>query len=146
IAPLLAAQLERQGVDPRNGPPLELAVAALRERSQTIVEMAERAHCYYEEFEAFDEKSAQAHLKPAARDVLAALRDALAGIEDWSETATEEAVKAVAERLGLKLGKVAQPLRVAVTGQAASPGIGATLVLVGRARTLARIERALEYV
>lgn len=146
IAPLLDEQLRRQGLDPRNGPPLDATIAALRERSQTIVEMAERAHCYYEEFEAFDEKAAKTHLKAEARDVLVGLKEALAAVTDWTETATEEAVKGVAERLGLKLGKVAQPLRVAVTGQAASPGIGVTLMLVGRDRTLKRIERAVAYV
>src|SRR5690606_24523475 len=119
LVPLLEAQLRRQGADPQGGPPLELAVAALRERSQTIVEMAERAHCYYDEFEAFDGKAAQTHLKAGARDVLVSLKEALAGVSDWSEPAVEEAVKGVAERLGLKLGKVAQPLRVALTGQAA---------------------------
>src|SRR5690606_10092527 len=139
-------QLRRQGADPRSGPPLELAVTALRERSQTIVEMAERAHCYYAELEAFDQKAAQTHLKADAREVLAALKEALGGVSEWSEGATEEAVKEVAERLGLKLGKVAQPLRVAVTGQAASPGIGATLMLVGRERAVKRIERALDFV
>ena len=52
----------------------------------------------------------------------------------------------VAEKLDIKLGAVAQPLRVALVGRAASPGIGTTLVLVGRERTLARIDRALDYV
>ncbi|MFO7287829.1 MAG: glutamate--tRNA ligase, partial [Gammaproteobacteria bacterium] len=99
--------------------------------------------CYYQEFEAFDEKAAEKHLVPAAREVLEALKAALAAVPDWSEKPLEDAVAGVAERLGLKLGKVAQPLRVAVTGQAASPGIGTTLVLVGRERTLARIDRAL---
>src|SRR5690606_17040940 len=129
-----------------DGPPLERTVEALRERSQTMAEMAERAHCYYEEFEAFDEKAAEKHLTADAREVLTALRAALEAVDDWSESALEAAVGGVAERLGLKLGKVAQPLRVAVTGQAASPGIGTTLVLVGRERTLARIDRALEHI
>src|SRR5690606_1958361 len=146
IATLLAEQLRKQGLDPSNGPALELTVAALRERRQTIGEPAERAHCYYEELETFDEKSAQAHLKAGAREVLVALKEALGGVDEWSEAATEEAVKGVAERLGLKLGKVAQPLRVAVTGQAASPGIGVTLVLVGRERAIKRIERAIAFV
>src|SRR5690606_33219243 len=128
------------------GPALELTVEALRERSQTMAEMAERAHCYYTEFDAFDEKAAQKHLTPAAREVLEALRTAFEAVEGWSEAALEEAVGGVAERLGLKLGKVAQPLRVAVTGQAASPGIGTTLVLVGRERTLARIGRAIAHI
>lgn len=146
LAPLLAEQLERQGIDPRNGPPLELTVEALRERSQTMAEMAERAHCYYEEFEAFDAKSAQRHLQPESREVLEALKTALAGVSDWSIDATEAAVQGVAERLGVKLGKVAQPLRVAVTGQAASPGIGATLVLVGQRRAVERIDRAIRHI
>jgi glutamyl-tRNA synthetase len=78
--------------------------------------------------------------------VLEALKTALGTVAEWTDAATESAVAAVAERLGLKLGKVAQPLRVALTGRAASPGIGTTLVLVGRERALARIERALGYV
>ena len=146
IEPLLEQQLRRQGLDPSNGPPLELTIEALRERSQTIVEMAERAHCYYGEFEAFDEKAARTHLKAEAREPLFALQAAFSELAEWSEEAIEEAVKGVAERLGLKLGKVAQPLRVAVTGQAASPGIGLTLVLVGRKRALERIARALDFV
>jgi glutamyl-tRNA synthetase len=143
---LLREQLELQGLDPRDGPPLELAVAALRVRSQTILEMAEQAHCYYEEYEEFDAKSAAAHLKPAARDLLASARDAFAALEEWSENSTQAVVERVAAEHGAKLGKLAQPLRVALTGRAASPGIGTTLVLVGQARTLERIDRALVYI
>ncbi|HEU4620405.1 MAG TPA: glutamate--tRNA ligase [Gammaproteobacteria bacterium] len=146
LVELLRAQLEAQGIDPANGPPLELTVEALRVRSQTTLEMAEQAHCYYEEYEEFDAKSAQAHLRPAARDLLLRVREALAALDDWSETATQRVVEQVAEAHGVKLGKLAQPLRVALTGRAASPGIGTTLVLVGKARTLARIDRALVYI
>jgi glutamyl-tRNA synthetase len=146
LAPLLAAQLTRQGLQPANGPPLELTVAALRERSQTLLEMAERAHCYYEEYEAFDPDAAKAHLRPVAREALQALRAAFAALDEWTEGSTQRAVEEVAAKLDTKLGKVAQPLRVALTGQGASPGIGTTLVLVGRERSLARIDRALAYV
>ncbi len=146
LTELLGQQLEVQGLDVTNGPPLELAVEALRERSQTILEMAEQAHCYYEEYEEFDAKSAKAHLRPVARALLVAVRDALAKVEEWSEAATQRAVEQVADAAGAKLGKVAQPLRVALTGRAASPGIGTTLVLVGKARTLERIDRALVYI
>jgi glutamyl-tRNA synthetase len=142
----LRAQLARQGLNPDNGPPLALAVEALRERSATLEEMAEQAHCYYEEYEEFDAKAAKAHLRPVAGPVLEALRDAFAALEDWTEETTQAAVESVAERLGVKLGKAAQPLRVAITGTAASPGIGTTLVLVGRERTLRRIGRALQFI
>jgi glutamyl-tRNA synthetase len=146
LAELLRRQLERQQLDPDSGPPLAAVVEALRERSQTVQEMADRAHCYFEEYEAFDAKSAEAHLLPAAAPALTALKAALAGLVDWTEADTEAAVKRVAGELELKLGKVAQPLRVALTGRAASPGIGTTLVLVGRERTLARIDRALTHI
>jgi glutamyl-tRNA synthetase len=146
LAQLLRRQLERQQLDPASGPPLTAVVEALRERSQTVQEMAERAHCYFEEYEAFDSKSAEAHLLPATAPALTALKEALAGVADWTEADTEAAVKRVAGELELKLGKVAQPLRVALTGRAASPGIGTTLVLVGRGRTLARIDRALAHI
>ena len=146
LAELLATQLRAQGLDPNNGPPLPFTVKALRERSQTVLEMAERAHCYYGEFEEFDAKSAKAHLRPVARNVLAAVRETLEILETWTEESTQVAVETIAERLELKLGKVAQPLRVALTGKAASPGIGTTLMLVGRERALLRIDRALAFI
>ena len=146
LADLLAAELRRRGTDPSAGPPLDDVVEALRERSQTIVEMADKAGCYFEDFEDFDAKSAKAHLRPVARELLADLRTALEQTEVWSIERTQLAVETTAETHGVKLGKLAQPLRVALTGQAASPGIGVTLALVGREKTLARIDRAIEYI
>ena len=146
LAPLLLQQLERLALDTTNGPPLEVTVAALQERSQTLAEMATRARCYYAEYDDFDADSAKAHLTAGSRPVLEALRAALASVVDWTESSAQAAVEATASKLGVKLGKVAQPLRVALTGQAASPGIGTTLLLVGRERALRRIDRALLYV
>jgi glutamyl-tRNA synthetase len=143
LGALLGEHLQRLGMSAANGPPLELAVAALRERSQTLVEMAERARCYYEDFRDFDADAAKSHLTAAARPVLADLHARFLAIGEWTEQSTQRAVEETATSLGVKLGKVAQPLRVALTGQAASPGIGATLVLVGRERALQRVERAL---
>jgi glutamyl-tRNA synthetase len=143
IAALLGEHLARLGLDPANGPPLQLAAEALRERSQTLNEMAELARYYYQDYDDFDPEAAKQHLVPSAAPILANLREAFANLRDWSEQETEAAVKTTATKLGIKLGKAAQPLRVALTGRAASPGIGTTLVLVGRERTLRRIDRAL---
>jgi glutamyl-tRNA synthetase len=85
-------------------------------------------------------------LRPAARPLLRAARDALAALADWTETSTQEAVQRAAAAANVGFGKIAQPLRVALTGQAASPGIGTTLVLVGRERTITRIDRALAFI
>ena len=142
LGTLLRIELEKLGLNVDAGPSPELVAAALRERSQTLVEMAQRARYYYEDFADYDADAARTHLTAAAQPVLAALGAALRGIVDWSEHSTEAAVKDAAQQLGVKLGKVAQPLRVALVGQAASPGIGVTLALVGRERALARIERA----
>ncbi|HEX5048625.1 MAG TPA: glutamate--tRNA ligase [Gammaproteobacteria bacterium] len=146
LVPLLREQLERRQLDCSNGPPLEQTVAALRERSQTLAEMAERARCYYADYDDFAPDAAKAHLTSGARPVLVDLRERFAKLEEWTEASTQTAVEATATTLAVKLGKVAQPLRVALTGQAASPGIGTTLVLVGRRRTEQRIDRAVAYI
>ncbi len=143
---MLASALQRAGREASAGPPLGLAVEALRERSATIAEMAELADCYYADFDDYDPKAAKTHLRPVVRDALASLREALAAVGEWTPAELERAVADVADSLDMRLGKVAQPLRVALTGRAASPGIGVTLELVGRARALGRIERAIQFV
>ena len=108
---------------------------------------AERSRWAYEEPAGYDEKAAAKHLTAEAVPVLEALRERLAALGDWTPEAIHtQAVLPVAESLGLKLGKVAQPLRVALTGGTVSPPIDQTVALVGRERTLARIERALGWI
>ena len=119
---------------------------ALRERSQTLAEMAERARCFYADYDDFDADAAKTHLTAAARPILLDHRERLAAVEEWTEASTQVAVEATAAAVGVKLGKVAQPLRIALTGQAASPGIGTTLVLVGKRRALQRIDRAVAHI
>ena len=85
-----------------------------------------------------DEK-ASALLEGGAADLLALVHQALAALPAWSAEATEQAVREVAEKAGVKLGQVAQPLRAALTGRASSPGIFDVLVLLGREESLARI-------
>ena len=143
---LLGEQLRRLGVDVSQGPSPDQVAEVQRERAQTLVEMAERSLYWYREPSGYDEGAARKHLRPVAREPLAALGAALATVTEWQPAALQGAVNQVAERLELKLGKVAQPLRVALTGTAASPGIEDTLWLTGRERALARIKRALDYV
>jgi glutamyl-tRNA synthetase len=146
LVDLLGEQLRRQGLDPAAGPDLGTVVDALRERGETVAEIAERAHCYFQEFESYDAKAAKKFLRAGARKPLEALAIRLRDLADWTEVTTQTVVEQVAENLDIKMGAVAQPLRVALVGRAASPGIGTTMMLVGRERALARIERALAYV
>jgi glutamyl-tRNA synthetase len=145
IARLLSPFMGEIGIDPAPYPPLVDVVRAQQERAKTLVEMAEISAFFYQDFDAYEEASARKHLKPAAREPLEVVRQALVAVDDWEPGLLHQAVVDVAAQLGLGLGKVAQPLRVAVVGRAASPGIDITLHLVGREACLRRIDKALEY-
>ncbi len=146
VAHHLSYHLGQRGVDPDQGPDLVEVVRAQQERAKTLVEMADNSLFFYREFEEYDPKAARKNLTPETAPVLEALRARLAGVEPWAREALHQAVLAVAEAAGLKLGKVAQPLRVAVSGGPVSPPIDVTLELLGRERTLARIDRALAHI
>jgi len=146
IARLLSPHMGDLGIDPSVEPPLVDVVAAQQERARSLVEMAEISAFIYKDFDDYDEKSARKHLRPAVLEPLEKLRDALAALDDWVPDVLHRTVTEVAESMDLKLGKVAQPLRVAVVGRAASPGIDITLQLVGREACLRRIDRAIEYI
>jgi glutamyl-tRNA synthetase len=146
LAHLLSYHLGKLGIDPSTGPDLVMIAEAQRERAKTLVEMAEISACYYRDFDEFDAAAAKKHLRPVAEQPLLAIREALAALEAWEPEALHQAVKDVAEKLELNMGKVAQPLRVAATGRAASPGIDVTLQMVGRDACLRRIDKALAFI
>ena len=146
IAHLLSPHMGKLGIDPSEGPDLVDVVRAQQERAKTLVEMAEISAFIYKEFDEYDEKAAKKNLRPVAREPLEKCLEALMGLEEWTRENLHKLVEDVSEALELKMGKVAQPLRVAVVGRAASPGIDDTLYLVGKDATLRRIQRALEYI
>ena len=146
IAHHLSWHMGERGIDPTQGPDLTRVVEAQQERAKTLVEMADNSVFFYLDFETFDEKAAKKNLKVAAQPPLEKIRSALAELEIWDAEPIHQIVKQTAEILDLKLGKVAQPLRVAVTGAAISPPIDITLELIGRERVLKRIELALSYI
>ncbi len=146
IARLLSAHMGDLGIDPAEGPDLVEVVRVQQERAKTLVEMAEISAFFYSDFGEYDAAAANKHLRPAVIEPLALTRKILAELEVWTPENLHQAVVHVAESLELKLGKVAQPLRVAITGRAASPGIDVTLHLVGRDACLRRIDRALDYI
>ena len=146
IARLLSPHMGDLGVDPAADPALVDVVIAQQERAQSLVEMARISAFFYKDFEEYDEVAAKKHLRPVAREPLLQMRAALEELADWEPAALHQAVVDVAESLDVKMGKVAQPLRVAIVGRAASPGIDVTLHLVGREASLRRIDRALDFI
>lgn len=146
LVSLLSDRLKDRGIDVSSGPPVDDVVSALRERAQTLDEMADKSEYFFSEFEDYDTKAAQKHLRPVARDMLADVRSRLSVVEPWSAELIHAQVMATVEEYDAKLGKLAQPLRVAVSGTAATPPIDETLLLVGKARTVDRIDRALVFI
>jgi glutamyl-tRNA synthetase len=143
LVPHLKAQLQRLGLDSSNQPLLEGVIVAQRERAKTLKEMAQNSRFFFVEQVAIDPKAATKHLSGEAPALLAQARARLAALPAWDTGAINAALNELAAQLQSGLGKIAQPLRVAVTGTAVSPPIDATLALLGRERTLARLDAAL---
>jgi glutamyl-tRNA synthetase len=140
---LLPLVSERYGISSAKDSRLLLLVRVLRERTKTLSEMADKAAMFFSPGVVWDEKAAAKHLTAEAKPVLEAVRAGLAGVSPWASEGLEGAVKAVSAERQVGLGKVAQAVRVAVTGGTASPGIGETLELMGKDEALSRLDAAL---
>ena len=121
-------------------------VDLLKVRSRGVTEIAPQARPLLADAVEYDEAAVAKHWKDPAETAarLADVRAALAGLEPWTAEAVEAALREAAERAGVGMGKVAQPLRVALTGSAASPGIDQVVAVMGRERVLRRLDAAFE--
>jgi len=146
LATGLRSQLALLGVTVEDERLLEAVANAQRERARTLKEMAHNSLFFFHDIEAYDDKAASKNLTPEAAPMLQALEDGFKALQDWNAGAIHEVINAVAQRYGVGLGKVAQPLRVAVSGGAVSPPIDITVALLGSASTCLRIERALHWI
>lgn len=143
VAKHLVWHLQQAGYDLDHGPkPAELVIA-LRERAQTLKEIAEKSAVWFGPLTRYDEASVAKHFKAEARAPLAVMREHLTALPEWAPDPIHGVVKTVSETLGIGMGKIAQPLRVAITGTAVSPDIGWTVYLCGREEALRRIDAAI---
>jgi len=133
LTPFLA-----RSVDVSNGPAPAAVADAYRERATTLVEMADSAHYFYQAPHVSQELAAQ-HLPEAARALLAALKPQLAAV-DWTREALLPFLKRFATEQGVKLPQLMMPLRVALTGTTSTPSVDAVLAVLGRERTLERLD------
>ncbi len=143
LAVELAWHLERQGVACDDTSYLVDIARVQQGRCKTMLEMAEQSLFLFNDVTEYDAKSVKKHMKTASPALLAAIRDKLTSLVDWQDEPISAAVKAVAEENEVGMGKVAQPIRIAVTGAAVSPSIDGTLRLLGRDKSLARLDRAI---
>jgi glutamyl-tRNA synthetase len=121
-------------------------IKTLQPRSKTLADMADASRFYFTDDIVYEDKAARKFLKSAALEPLRLLADKLACAADFSEKALEDVFKSVMAATGLKLGKIAQPVRVALTGKTASPGIFEIIAIIGKDRVLQRLEKAVAFI
>ena len=142
----LMPYLVKAGLDPTDGPdPVHIA-EGFHERAETLLHMAASARYCYEDFESIDATSTKKHLRPTILEPMKTVKVRLEGLEHWGRTSIAETIKEVAADYDIKMGKLGQPIRVAVTGGPVSPPIDVTLWLIGQRRTVERLERAIEII
>ncbi len=148
VAKALAWHYAQAGIDTTNGPALTTIIDMLGERSKTLVEMVEKSRYFFEDFSEFDEAAAKKNLKEAAIEPLKLVKEKLAALsaDNWTKETTHQAIQDTATELEVGMGKVGMPLRVAVTGCGQSPSMDVTLEAIGRDRTLARIQQAIDFI
>lgn len=128
------------------GPDLENVIDVQKHRTETLRDMAEQSILFYHDFDKYAETASKKHLRPVILEPLNVLYDALESIQDWNNEHIKLAIEATAEKFEMKMGKLAQPLRVAVTGTGISPSIDDTLRLLGQEKSLTRLRKAIEFI
>ncbi|WP_133138976.1 glutamate--tRNA ligase [Legionella genomosp. 1] len=143
-AKALAWHFETQGIHTEKGPELSNIVALQAERCKTLVEICDKSRYFFEDEIAYDEDAVKKHLRPVILEPLEKLYSSLLELSDWNAEKIHESIDKVCSEYEINMGKLGQPLRVAVTGTGMSPAIDQTLFLIGKEKTLARLNYALE--
>ena len=143
VATALNWHFVQHGVDPKQGPDLELLVQIQAERCKTLAEIYEKSLYFYNDEIVYDEDAVKKHLRPVVLAPLTALTARLQEVSNWTNDILQECLNGVSEEFDMNLGKIAQPLRVAVTGGSMSPSIDMTLAMLGKEKVLKRLQQAL---
>ena len=146
VASHLAWHFTDQDIATENGPEFTDVVSVQAERVKTLKEMAAQSRVFFEGYDELDPNAAKKHLRPVADEPLKRMKQKLQDIEDWSPASLHDAIDQVAAELEVGMGKVAQPLRIALTGAGISPSIDKTLWLMGKQRSLEGIDKALVFI
>jgi glutamyl-tRNA synthetase len=146
VAGHLAWHFDDQGINIPDGPALTDVVSVQAERVKTLKEMASQSRIFFEGYDELDPQAAKKHLRPVTAAPLELMLENLQVQEDWTPGSLNDVINRVAAELEVGMGKVAQPLRVALTGSGVSPSIDKTLWLMGKQRSIEGIGKALKYV
>lgn len=145
IADLLSQYFEAQDIDIEKGPALLEIVELQAERCKTLVEMVDASRFFYQAVHTYDEKAVAKHCKPELIPVIEQVLQALRELDSWNKDIVHDTLTRIIEDNDLKFGKIAQPLRIAVSGGTVSPSIGITLALLGKEKVVQRIDAFLNH-
>lgn len=146
VAEALAWHFMQQGIDATQGPSLTDLVMVQAERCRTLAEMAEKSRCFYQDAVEYDEDAVKKHLRPVILAPLTALYERLCHVDAWERDSLQQCINDVSAEFDINMGKIAQPLRVSITGSGMSPAIDMTLTLIGKQRVIQRLEHALQLI
>jgi glutamyl-tRNA synthetase len=134
--------IKKRGIEVKDSGLMIKVIETLHARSKTLDDMADQALFYFADDIDYEEKAAKKFLKPTVLEALRLLETQFETIEGFTEENLENAFKAVMNQTGLKLGKIAQPVRVALTGKTASPGIFEVTAIIGKNKVISRLQKA----
>lgn len=134
---------EKRGVDVQQGPALENVVSLQAERCKTLEEMCEKSLYFYTDALEYDDNAVKKYLRPVVLAPLVAVLERLRALDEWEPEHLQECINDISAEFDINMGKIAQPLRVAVTGSGMSPAIDVTLAFIGKKRVIPRIEHAI---
>lgn len=146
IAEQLAFYMMEHGINIDEGPKLTEIVLLLRERSKTLVEMVQNSRFFYEPVSEYDPKAIKKHIKEGTAVILESVREKLGALDEWYADRIHHLIQEVVNEQEVGFPKVAQPLRIAVTGSTTSPSIDTTLDLLGKDKTIERIGKLLDFI
>jgi glutamyl-tRNA synthetase len=146
LTPHLLPFLKARDYDAEEGHYLDQVILTLNARSKTLDEMAEAARFYYEDIISYDPVAADKFMKSEALEPLTLLVQRMEALSEFTVAGLETVFLSVMEETGLKLGKIAQPVRVALTGKTASPGIFEIMEILGKNRVIVRLNRSITYI
>ncbi len=140
VAEALAWHFTAEEIDVADGPALIDLVVVQADRCKSLAEMCDMSRYFYQESITYDEDAVKKHLRPVILEALEALLDRFNQLATWDQSSLQAAIDGVCEAFAMNMGKIAQPLRVIITGSSMSPAIDATLMLIGKDRVLTRLQ------
>jgi len=143
---MLNSFFDDMNISTDSGPDLSDLVSVQKDRIETVKDLAEHSAFFYEDFKKYDEKMAEKYLQPVLLKPFKVLYEEFDNNTSWDNENIKSILNKLAEEFDIKIGKLAQPLRVAITGKNVSPGIYDTVRLLGREKTLKRLNNAIKFI